>query len=821
MTQEKKKTEKENKKEKKKKLLVLLDAHAIIHRAYHALPDFSTSKGQPTGALYGIVAMLLKIIKDLKPDYIAATYDLPGPTFRHVAYEKYKAGRPKADEALVAQIIRSKDIFTAFGIPMYEHPGFEADDILGTIVEQLSAKGGSASGGKDIDIIIASGDMDTMQLVDDARVRVYTLKKGINDTILYDEKGVIERFGFPPKLLPDFKGLRGDPSDNIIGISGIGEKTATTLVKEFGTIENLYGVLRRDRKKIIAVGMTERIVNLLSEGEEEALFSKTLALIRRDAPILFAIPKETWIKDASVEKIESLLRELEFKSLAARVRVLFGMVVDDKKSDNEKNDAMAEKVEEIDQTKLTNAGIALWLVDSEKTNPDIEDILEFTKKDNQKKTLGQSLEILKEELVARGLYRVYEEIELPIVPIIKKAEERGILVDAMYFKKLAGVYRGKLKEFEKKIWEYAGEEFNINSPKQMGVILFDKLRLMANIGTRMKKTEGGARSTRISELEKLKDSHPIISEIVNYRELQKLLSTYIDAIPPLLDDNSRLHTHFIQTGTTTGRFSSANPNLQNIPIRSELGRAVRNGFVASEGHLLLSFDYSQIELRVAAILSGDKYLTQIFKEGKDAHNAVAARVFKVPESEVTPEMRRRAKVINFGIVYGMGVTALKDNLGSTRAEAQKFYDDYLREFGELADYLENVKLFAKKNGYTETLFGRRRYFPGIRSSIPFVRAMAERMAINAPLQGTAADIIKIAIKLADDDLGKNKLNPKTHLLLQIHDELIYEAEVGVADFAEKVIKESMEAVFKRSYLNKVPSVPIIVNFSSGRNWGEV
>ena len=238
--------------------------------------------------------------------------------------------------------------------------------------------------------------------------------------------------------------------------------------------------------------------------------------------------------------------------------------------------------------------------------------------------------------MARGLYRVYEEIELPIVPIIKKAEERGILVDAMYFKKLAGVYRGKLKEFEKKIWEYAGEEFNINSPKQMGVILFDKLRLMANIGTRMKKTEGGARSTRISELEKLKDSHPIISEIVNYRELQKLLSTYIDAIPPLLDDNSRLHTHFIQTGTTTGRFSSANPNLQNIPIRSELGRAVRNGFVASEGHLLLSFDYSQIELRVAAILSGDKYLTQIFKEGKDAHNAVAARVFKVPESEVTP-----------------------------------------------------------------------------------------------------------------------------------------------------------------------------------------
>lgn len=791
---------------KEKKLLVLLDAHAIIHRAYHALPDFSTSKGQPTGALYGIVAMLLKIIKDLKPDYIAACYDLPDPTFRHVAYEKYKAGRPKADEALVAQIIRSKDIFIAFGVPMYEYPGFEADDILGTIVEQLSS-----SSGKDIDIIIASGDMDTMQLIDDERVRVYTLKKGINDTILYDERGVIERFGFPPKLLPDFKGLRGDQSDNIIGITGIGEKTAAILVKEFGAIENIYKTLKRDGKKILDSGVSERIVNLLREGEEEALFSKTLALIRRDAPIKFAVPKGTWVKEASIEKIEALLKELEFKSLAVRVREMLGVGRVEGKID-----ATLGKLEKIDEAELEKAKIALWLVDSEKTNPELEDVLDFTKKDK----LSGAIKVLEDEIKSRGLARVYKEIELPIIPIIKRAEERGILVDTKYFKKLSGDYHGRINELEKKIWKHAGVKFNINSPKQMSEVIFDKMKLV-NTAVRIKKTEGGAKSTRISELEKLRDTHPIISEIVDYRELQKLLSTYIDAIPPLLDGNNRLHTHFIQTGAATGRFASTNPNLQNIPIRSELGKNIRGGFLASPGHTLLSFDYSQIELRVAAILSGDKFLTQIFKEGKDAHGAVASRVFKVPESEVTPEMRRRAKVINFGIVYGMGVTALKENLGGTRAEAQEFYDKYLEEFSELADYLENVKFFAKKNGYTETLFGRRRYFPGVRSSISFIKAMAERMAINAPLQGTAADIIKIAIKLAEDDLAKNKLLSKTHLLLQIHDELIYEAEDGAIGLAEKVIKESMESVFKRSYLNKAPDVPIVVNFSSGKNWGEL
>ena len=785
----------------KKKTLVILDAHAVIHRAYHALPEFSSSKGEPTGALYGIVSMLFKIIKDLKPDYIAAAYDLPEPTFRHAAYEGYKASRPKADEALVSQIIRSKDIFKAMSIPIYEAPGFEADDVIGTIVEKLKKEPG-------VDVIIASGDMDTLQLVDGGKVRVYTLKKGINDTIIYDEKAVRDRFGFSPELISEYKGLRGDPSDNIVGVRGIGEKTAGILIKEFGTIENIYKELAKGNEKFREVGISERIINILKENEEEAEFSKTLAEIRTDAPVHFSLPKGSWKEHVDARAVEELLREFEFKSMYERVKGALGV------SGEEAGDINPE---ETDKNILAEASIALWLVDSEKTNPDLGDILAFTRENS----LSKAYVVLLKELKTRKLEKVFYDIELPIVPIMKNAEDRGILVDALHFKKLSSEYHKELSGLEKKIWEHAGAEFNINSPKQLAEILFDKMNLSADKGVRLKKTEGGARSTRVSELGKLKNSHPIIGEILSYRELQKVLSTYVDAIPPLLDSFSRLHTTFVQTGTTTGRFSSVNPNLQNIPIRGELGRAVRGGFVASPGHLLASFDYSQIELRVAAMLSGDKRLIQIFKEGKDVHSAVASRVFRVSETEVTSEMRRQAKVINFGIVYGMGVTALQENLGGTRAEAQEFYDNYMNEFKDLAEYIEGVKSFARKNGYTETLFGRRRQFSAIRSNIPYVKATAERMAGNAPLQGTAADIIKIAIKLADDDLREAGIHAKTHLLLQIHDELIYEIEESVLGSAESVIKKAMEDVLPRSFLKKEGGVPFSVNTASGSRWGEI
>lgn len=790
----KQKTEKIN-----KKRIVLLDAHAIIHRAYHALPEFVSSKGEPTGALYGISTMLMKIIKDLKPDQIIACYDLPQPTFRHEAFDGYKAQRSKAEGDLVSQIKRSRDIFKAFNIPMYDKPGFEADDILGTIVEKLSKQ-------KDAEIVIASGDMDTLQLVKGKKVQVYTLKKGINDTILYDENAVKERFGFGPELLPDYKGLRGDPSDNIPGVQGIGEKTATELIQKFGTIESLYKKLKKDRKVFLEAGIKERMVKLLEENEEEAMFSKTLAEIRRDAPIDFELPDKEWKDSVDPNMVEKIYSELEFKNLNERFKELLHSGSGEKKEEPEAKEIVPE--EEIEKT-----GIALWLLHSDTTNPDLEDILSFS----GKKKFNDAKEEIFKELKQKKLDDVYENIEMPIYPIIKKAENRGILVDKKYLSDLSTEYHKELDKIEKKIWQHAGEEFNINSPKQLGEILFDKMNLTAK---GLKKTEGGARSTRVSELEKLKDIHPIINEIMSHRELQKLLTTYIDNIPPMLDENNRLHTHFVQAGSTTGRFASINPNLQNIPIKSELGRNIRKGFISAPGYELLSLDYSQIELRIAALLSEDKELIEIFKQKKDVHSSVASRVFGVKESDVTSEMRRQAKVINFGIIYGMGINALKENLGGTRAEAEQFYNSYFEQFPGVVSYLNEVKQFATKNGYTETLFGRRRYFPAMKSSIQYVRAMAERMAINAPIQGTAADLIKMAIKSAEDSLKKNNLLDKTHLLLQVHDELIYEVEKSVVNKAEEVIKEAMENVLNVSNRNK-NEVPIEVHAKAGKSWGEM
>jgi DNA polymerase-1 len=394
-------------------------------------------------------------------------------------------------------------------------------------------------------------------------------------------------------------------------------------------------------------------------------------------------------------------------------------------------------------------------------------------------------------------------------------EERGVKIDRAVLAHLAKTYHAQASSLEKKIVELAGMEFNINSPKQLGEVLFDKLQLS---GKNMKKTSGGARSTRESELEKLRDLHPIVPLIFEYRELQKLLSTYIDAIPPLLDGNDRLHTNFISSGSTTGRMASQNPNLQNIPIKTELGRAIRGAFVAEKGFSLCSFDYSQMELRIAAFLSGDEKLIEIFQKGEDIHTSVASFVFKVPLAEVTPTMRRQAKVINFGIIYGMGVTALQQNLGTTRAEAQEFLNSYFETFSTLAKYLDDVKKETAARGYTETFYSRRRYFEGIHSKIPYIKAAAERMAINAPIQGTEADVIKLALIRIDEYLKKNKLEKEVFPLLQVHDELIYEI---VSDKAEKIapeIEKIMESVMDPK---ETKGIVLKASASIGNNWGEL
>jgi DNA polymerase-1 len=778
---------------KSKKTLVLLDVHAILHRAYHALPDFQSGTGEPTGALYGLCTLLIKLVKDLKPDYIVACYDLPEPTMRHEVYEGYKAGRKKTDDALVQQLERSKDVFKAFRIPMYSSAGFEADDMLGTIVEQVKND-------KTINVVIASGDMDTLQLVSGDTVRVYTLKKGIKDTIIYNEDAVLERFGFGPELLPDFKGLRGDPSDNIIGISGIGEKTAQELIVRFGSIEDIYKKLAQNEDVFIKAGIKKRIIELLKAGEEEALFSKMLATIRRDAPIHFMIPEKIWREDVQMKEVQDLFMEFEFRTLGAKVAEALSLEMP--------TDTLLSDVSEND---VREAGLLLWVIDSNKTNPTLDDILSYTRT----RTLDDAQKVLRKIITDQKLDFVVDNIELPLTPIANQMKERGIKIDIDRLTVLSKKYHTELDSIQKKIWDIAGVEFNIASPKQLGEILFVKLGLKPK---NQKKTGTGAYSTKESELEKLKDEHEIAGLVLEYRELAKLLGTYIDTIPTQVDEGHRLHADFLQAGTTTGRMASQNPNLQNIPNKSDLGREIRKSFVAESGFKLVSFDYSQIELRIAAFLSGDSKLIEIFKTGHDVHTAVASEVFGVDPAEVTKEMRAKAKVINFGVMYGMGVMALKQNLGTSKEDAQIFYDDYFKKFSGLAEYLENVKHETAQKGYTETFFGRRRYFPDIRSKLPFMKAQAERMAINAPIQGTEADIIKLAMIEVHKFVQAKNLSDDVHLLLQVHDELVYEIAEHLVDSVAPEIKYIMQNVIDPK---QTSGVVCIANSSAGDNWGEM
>ncbi len=796
----------------KAKRLILLDAHAIIHRAYHALPDFTTPTGEPSGALYGLSSMLLRIIADLKPDYVAACYDLPKPTMRHEAYPAYKGTRSKIDTALIAQLTTSRRVFEAFSIPIYEKEGFEADDILGTIVEHHKND-------KDTNIVIASGDMDTMQLIEGKHVQVYTLKKGLNDTIMYDEKAVVDRYGFMPELIPDYKGLRGDPSDNIIGVPGIGEKTATELIQKFGSLERMYKFLKKDEQAFLDQGIKARTIMLLKEHEEDAMFSKMLATIRTDAPIDFTIPEVVWHDKAAtavvLANILALFDELGFRSIRSRARVVLGgEVVAEGAATNGGDEAdQEEKIEEdIPTEQLEDAKVMLWLLASDFTNPELEDILAYTKAG----TFAEAHALLLEKISTTGhLQDVYDSIEKPLMPVLRKMEEHGVLIDKAALGELAKTYRAELELCEKKIYEMAGKEFLISSPRQLGDVLFDDLDLKAK---GQKKTAGGQRSTRESELEKIRELHPIVDAILEYRQIQKLLSTYIDTLPVLVDETGRLHAQFLQTGTTTGRMASQNPNLQNIPIRSERGRAIRHAFIAPQGSTLVGLDYSQVELRLAAILSGDPLLCEIFASGRDVHQEVAARVFNVDAKDVDREMRRRAKIINFGILYGMGVNALKTQLGTSTGEAHKFYDDYFATFSRLAEYLEETKGFARKNGFTETLFGRRREFSGIKSPLPFVRASAERMAINAPIQGTQADLIKLAMVRIDTMLTNTGMQDEAHLLLQVHDELVFEVRDEHLKELSKNIKEIMESVMDG---RETHGVPILAESKKGMNWGDM
>jgi len=787
---------------KDRKRLVILDTHAIIHRAYHAIPDFSSSKGEPTGALYGLASTLLKSIDDLKPDYIVAARDLPGKTKRHEVYEEYKATRVKTEPELVEQLEKAPRVFKAFGIPEYSAVGYEADDVIGSIVSQCTQK-------KDVEIIIVTGDMDILQLVDDERVEVYRMLTGLSNLKFYDESAVEEQYGFKPKLVPDFKGIVGDPSDNIKGVPGVGAGSAVKLLQTYGGITEIYKAIKKKGVEVVAkeVGVQKRYIQLIADNEESANFSRELTVIGADAPVDFSIPEKEWDIRDNAESIIALCDELEFRSLRARVRDA---------ADTPEASVSAEekeKQEAIDPRILSETSIALWLLHSDTTNPSREDIVNYANVQDFEKAREVIFAELKKE---KQLNDVFENIERPLIPVVELMNETGISLDVPYLKKLSREYSKGLAELAGRIYKHAGREFNINSPKQLGTVLFDELKITPE---RHKRTAGGARTTRESELAKLSSLHPIIADVLAYRELQKLLGTYIEKMPGLVRSDGRLHAQFLQAGTTTGRMSSQDPNLQNIPIKSEYGRRIRKAFVPAKGFALVAIDYSQIELRVAAGLSKDEKLSEVFRGGGDIHAAVAAQVFNVSREMVDYEMRRRAKVINFGILYGMGVNALRASLGEnvSRDEAQKFLDDYFKNFSGLARYIEKTKAEAARRGYTETLFGRRRYFPGLKSKLPSLKAQAERMAINAPIQGTQSDIIKLAMVNADKLLEKKKWRERAHLLLQVHDELVYEVEAREAEEIARALRNTMETAVD---IKKLNNVPIIAEISIGPNWGD-
>lgn len=778
---------------------VLLDAHALIHRAYHALPDFSTRAGVPTGALYGLTSMILRVIADFKPDHIIACYDLPEKTFRHVAYEEYKGTRKKIDDVLITQLISSKEVFGAFNIPIYEMPGFEADDVIGTLATILKKDPQNK-------IIIASGDMDTMQLIDKDQVVVYTLKKGITDTIIYDEKAVHARYGFLPISIPDYKGLRGDTSDNIIGIKGIGEKTATHLIDIFKNIEAMYAFL--SKKGDVAfqekTGLTPRLVALIKDNEDEALFSKELATIRLDVPLKYTAT-DTHQEMFSIENVEALCEKYEFKSLLQKARTLYQI------TDEAKSDAVHDT--QIDQVIAKKYFLALSLLDSENTKPTQDDFWYFSRTHDYVDACTNIEKQLQEE----ELFDLWETLEVPLLTVVEQMTENGILLDTLYLKNLSNRYHKELTLLEKKIWKLAGKEFNVNSPKQLGEVLFEHLKIHELDKVKIKKTASGTFSTKETDLEKFAQSHEIIPLILEYRELQKLLSTYIDVLPKQIHNDGRLHSTFNQLGTSTGRFNSQEPNLQNIPIKTEKGKAIRRGFVSQKGYSFIACDYSQIELRVAAFLSQDPFLLGAFTDGADIHTRVAMQVFHVAEAQVTSEMRRRAKIINFGILYGMGSTALAQNLGVSKKDAQIFIDEYKKELPVLHDYLEKILIDVRKEKYTRTFFGRKRNFQKIASPIPFIKAMYERMAINAPIQGTAADILKYAMVSLDQEIKKRNLVSSIRLVLQIHDEIIFEVADEHLTEAQTLIEKTMQDILVIhvgvQYAKKIPPLEVHISIA--------
>jgi len=806
------------------KKLILIDSHALIHRAYHALPPLTTKSGELVNAVYGFTSILIKTISNFKPDYIVAAFDAPGATFRHEEYKEYKATRVKAPDDLYAQIPRVKEILTAFNIPIFEKSGFEADDVIGTISKHLSAKSG-----KDIEVLILTGDMDNLQLVGKNVSVLYSPPSASKEQIIYDDKKIAERFeGLKPEQLIDFKGLKGDPSDNIPGVKGIGEKTAIILLNKFGTIEKLYGAIEKGKAENVSAGVLEK----LKAGKDTAFFSKKLATIKQNVPIKFDLKKSEFGK-FDKNKIIELFQNLGFVSLINRLKprssaegrgkqgtlaMSPSINIEDRVGYDFKSFIKTPRGKRVVISSSDfDVMIAAYILNPGEHDYSLEklSLREFGAVLPKDEAISKLAPIFKNRLIETETKKVFEEIEMPLIPILAKMETAGIKLDVKKINKL-NVYLGKeLEKLQNKIYKLAGEKFNINSPQQLSEILFVKLKIPGTrAGGRFKKTSGGALSTGAAELEKLRSQHKIIDFILKYRELAKLKSTYTETLPKFVDNNNRVHTTFNQTGTASGRLSSHDPNMQNIPARGTWGDEVRKAFIAEKGYKFLSVDYSQIHLRIIAALANDKKMMEAFKKGLDIHKFTASEINNVPMDKVTSEMRFSAKALNFGIIYGMGAQSFSESAGISKEKAKEFIAEYLKDFSGVAQYIKKLQEEAKQRGYTMTLFGRRRYLPELKSPNPMLRAQAERIAINMPIQGLEADIMKKAMIGVDNWIQKENLNNNVKMLLQVHDELLFEVKEDLVKKIAPEIVKIMESVIKLS-------VPIAAEAKIGNNWGEL
>ncbi len=895
-----------------KKKFIIIDSNALLHRAFHALPDLTKKDGTPTNAVYGFVTTIHSVMKKFQPHYICATFDLKAPTFRHLKYKEYKAKRVKAPDEFYGQIPLAKKFLKSFNIPIFEKEGFEADDLIGTLTKNPEING-------EIEKVIVTGDLDTLQLVDE-NTKVFTLRRGITDTVLYDKKAVEDRYGLSPDQMIDFKALRGDQSDNIPGVKGVGEKTATELLKKYQTLDGVYENL----EEITAKALLEK----LTKGKEMAYLSYELGKIKTDVPVEFDL-EICKASDYDEKKLADFLKEMEFFSLIKRLigrneefsggknkekregnnneqkievvidqkfsqiekklekserisffgdrQVGFGVCADGSKGffvsfsegeeflkkvfQNEKiekigfglkeflKEIFGESPKEIDNVRNYSDGQILAYLLKSGTKIEMEKLImeefgaEFanqTTKKGQASLLLDNDQTKKKELAEKAVWAfrlkehfekelqkishqqavlngdkertlrgVLEKMENPLVKILAKMEIAGVKVNEKILLETSDLAKKELLGLEKEIFEIAGGEFNVNSPQQLSEILFEKLKISTD---EIRRGKTGL-STDADQLRKIRHLHPVVEKIEDHRELSKLKNTYTDALPKLIAGDGRIHASFNQASTATGRLSSSNPNLQNIPKKGRFAGRIRQAFVSEKGMVLVSADYSQIDLRCASHLSEDERMIDIFQKNKDIHRATAGWVNDIKEEEVSEKQRSEAKALNFGVLYGMGIYGFMRDSGVSRERAEFFIEQYMKKFSGLKRYLDETKKFALENGFVETELGRRRYIQNIASRNFHLRSMAERMAINLPIQGLSADIVKLAMVKVEEQILRDYAFDKARLILQIHDELVFEVKEGLAEEFGKKVKAVMEGVYALK-------VPLVVDVEMGENWNK-